>query len=146
MNDNRMDPRERSRYWTRNVAVPGGAVCYMLMADRQWMIVAFVVFICGMLQFVYSERPVYVRISMPVFVGILAVTATLALFDAVLSSLLTGTLLLWRMSDFRRINNSRTLSDLLKTDTGQVYAAMALLFVVGVALTMIKYYIPLHAG
>lgn len=146
MNDNRMDPRTRSRYWTRNVAVPAGAVAYMTVAGAQWMVLAFVVMTCGMLQFIYSENPVYVRLSMPVFVILLAAAGIAALFDVVASALITGGLLLWRASDFRRTNNSRSLRELLKSDRGQVYAAMLLLFITGVGLTLVRYYIPLHAG
>jgi hypothetical protein len=146
MNDNRMDPQERNKYWTRNVAVPGGAVCYMTMADARWMVLAFVVFICGMLQFIWSEHPTYIRISMPLFIALLGLAGAASLFDAVAASLLTGGMLFWRFYDFRRVNNSRTLPDLLKTDRGQVYFIVGLLFVAGVAMTMVKYYIPLHFG
>ena len=146
MNDNRMAPQERNKYWTRNIAVPGGAVCYMTMADPRWMVLAFVVFICGMLQFVWSEHPNYIRISMPLFIALLGLAAVTALFDAVASALLTGGMLFWRFYDFRRVNNSRTLIDLLKTDRGQIYFIIGLLFVAGVAMTMVKYYIPLHFG
>lgn len=146
MNDNRMDPSERNKYWTRNIAVPGGAVGYMTMADPRFMLLAFVIFICGMLQFVYSERPTYIRISMPVFVIMLAVAGISALFDQLFSALFTGAMLFWRCYDFRRVNNSRTILDLLRDDRGQVYATIIALYIVGFALTMIKLYIPLHNG
>lgn len=144
MNDNRMNPQERSRYWTQAVAVPGGALCYLAVAHAPWVLVGYVVLLCGVLQFVYNERPVHVRISMPVFLAMLAATALASFVDVVLSAVMAAGLLYWRARDFRRVNLRHNMRDLIRSDRGQVYAAVILIFILGVILTLVKYYIPLH--
>lgn len=146
MNDNRMDPRERSRYWTRHVSVPAGAVIYMAVAEPRWLVIGYLVMVAGILQFIYSERPSYEHVGKPVFVAMIATAMAVAIVEPMAGAMLAAAMLAWRFHDYRRGHAGRGIPALLRTDRGQVYLVVAALLAAGVILTIIRTYAPLAEG
>jgi hypothetical protein len=145
MNDNRMSPPERSRYWARMIAVPAGGMAAMVMADSPWEMAGYLVLLAGVLQFLYYESRVMTGHTRLQTLSALVLTAALAVTSPMVSSTAALYLLWRRFADYRHAYKNSSVPELLRSDRGQMYIVLTALLLIGTGYAMVRLYFYLMA-
>lgn len=138
MNDNRMSRMQRTKYQSRVMALPAVGMAEIFVAPSPWEFVGYLIVLMGILYFLYGESRVMTGDTRIQSLSALVLAAALAVVSPVVSSTAAYYLMFRRFRDYRHAYKNSTVTDLLRTERGQMYIVLAILLLIATVYVTIK--------